>query len=61
MFYVLPTTEGNHVVSPSPWLALQLPHLDEDSLDPVEGPEVNGHVGECLLLTAPAGHRVQPA
>jgi hypothetical protein len=32
------------------------PDLDENGLDPVEGAEVHRHVGEGLLLTAPASH-----
>ncbi len=37
------------------------PDLDENGLDPVEGAEVHRHVGEGLLLTTPASHRVQPS
>ena len=34
--------------------------LDEDRLDHVDEPEVDGHIGECLLLAAPASDSVQP-
>ncbi len=44
-----------------PWLERNDPDLDENGLDPVEGAEVHRHVGEGLLLPAPASHWVQPS
>ena len=35
-------------------------YLDENSLDSVDLAEVDGHVGEGLLLSTPAGYCVQP-